>query len=293
MTVRKAVIPAAGFGTRFLPQAKSMPKEMLPIVDTPTIQFVVEEAVNSGIDDILIITGKGKRAVEEHFDRNVELELELESKNKKEQLREILRVSNLADIHFVRQKEMNGLGDAIRYAERHVGSEPFAVLLGDTIVDTPGKPMTRQLMDVYGRYEKTVIGLEEVPLDKVSRYGIAGGDRMDDRLLLIRELIEKPTPAKAPSNLAIAGRYILTAGIFEKIRKLQKDKRGEIQLTSALQLLLAEEPAYGLKFDGKRYDIGNKMDFLKTNVEFALKHREFGKEFLEFLVDTVKHAKRP
>ncbi|MBL8029273.1 MAG: UTP--glucose-1-phosphate uridylyltransferase GalU [Fibrobacteres bacterium] len=289
--IRKAVIPAAGFGTRFLPQAKAMPKEMLPIVDTPTIQLVVEEAVSSGIKDILIITGKGKRAVEEHFDGNFELETELEAKGKKDLLREMRRISSLADIHFIRQKEMNGLGDAISYAEQHVGNEPFAVLLGDTVIDAPGKPITRQLMDIYDHYDKTVIGLEEVPKEKVSRYGIVGGDKIRDGLVLIRELIEKPPVAKAPSNLAIAGRYILTPKIFEKIRKIKKDKRGEIQLTNAIQLLLEEEAAYGLRFDGKRYDIGNKLDFLKTNVEYGLRHKEFGVDFQNYLTDLVKSFK--
>ncbi len=289
--VRKAVIPAAGFGTRFLPQAKAMPKEMLPIVDTPTIQLVVEEAVSSGIKDILIITGRGKRAVEEHFDTNLELESDLEEKGKKELLREMRRISSLADIHFIRQKEMNGLGDAIRYAEQHVGREPFAVLLGDTVIDAPGKPITKQLMEVYDRYEKAVIGLEVVPESKVSRYGIVGGDKIKDGLLLIRELIEKPSVSKAPSNLAIAGRYILTPAIFDKIRKIQKDKRGEIQLTNAMQLLLKEEAAYGLRFDGKRYDIGNKLDFLKTNVEYGLRHAEFGADFKRYLLELIKTIK--
>jgi UTP--glucose-1-phosphate uridylyltransferase len=287
--IKKAVIPAAGFGTRFLPQTKAQPKEMLPIVDTPTIQFVVEEAVNSGITDILIITGKGKRALEEHFDRNFELEAELAAKNKKEELREMRRISNLANIYFVHQKELNGLGDAILYAERHVGGEPFAVLLGDTLIHTPDRPITRQLMDIYGRYEKTVIGLEEVPREKVSRYGIVGGEKINSDLLMIKELVEKPSPARAPSNLAISGRYILTPGIFDKIKKIRKDKGGEVQLTNALQLLLSEEAAYGLRFNGKRYDIGNKLDFLKTNVEFALRRKDFGQDFFRFLCEIVKN----
>jgi UTP--glucose-1-phosphate uridylyltransferase len=290
--IKKAVIPAAGFGTRFLPQTKAQPKEMLPIVDTPTIQFVVEEAVNSGIEDILIITGKGKRALEEHFDRNFELESELHIKNKKDQLKVIKRISHLADIHFIRQQELNGLGDAILYAERHVGNEPFAVLLGDTIIDTRQQPITRQLIEVYARYEKTVIGLEEVEKSKVSRYGIVGGDMLSKGLLVIKELIEKPTPAKAPSNLAIAGRYILTPGIFEKIKKVKKDKSGEIQLTNAIKLLLNEEAAYGLRFSGKRYDIGSKLDFLKTNVEYALKRKDFGKQFFVYLKEIVKSKRR-
>jgi UTP--glucose-1-phosphate uridylyltransferase len=291
--IKKAVIPAAGFGTRFLPQTKAQPKEMLPIVDTPTIQFVVEEAVNSGIEDILIITGKGKRALEEHFDRNFELESELADKSKKEELKEMQRISNLANIYFVRQKELNGLGDAILYAERHVGNEPFAVLLGDTIIDTPDKPITRQLMDIYQRYEKTVIGLEAVEKDKVSRYGIVGGERISDTLIMIKELVEKPAPAKAPSNLAIAGRYILTPGIFDKIKKIRRDKSGEIQLTNALQMLLSEEAAYGLRFNGKRFDIGNKLDFLKTNVEYALKRKDFGQEFYRYLCEIVKEKGAP
>jgi UTP--glucose-1-phosphate uridylyltransferase len=291
--IKKAVIPAAGFGTRFLPQTKSQPKEMLPIVDTPTIQLVVEEAVHSGIEDILIITGKGKRALEEHFDRNFELEEELEEKNKKELLNDMKRISDLADIHFVHQKELNGLGDAISYAERHVGDHPFAVLLGDTIIDSPGKPITQQLADVYTRFEKTVIALETVAPEKVSRYGIVGGDFVDDSVLMIRELVEKPSPAKAPSNLAIAGRYILTPSIFDHIRKVRKDKGGEIQLTNALALQLKEEAAYGLRFKGTRYDIGSKIDFLKTNVIYALKRKEFAADFYDFLTHIVKSTKRP
>jgi UTP--glucose-1-phosphate uridylyltransferase len=290
--IKKAVIPAAGFGTRFLPQTKAMPKEMLPIVDTPTIQLVVEEAVNSGIRDILIITGKGKRALEEHFDRNFELEAELAAKEKNEFLTEIQRVSGLAEIYYVRQKELNGLGDAISYAERHVGREPFAVLLGDTIIDTDDKPITQQLVDVYKRYETSVIGLEQVDPDKVSRYGIVGGEKLSQELIRINALVEKPSPAKAPSNLAIAGRYILTPAIFDRIRAVKRDKGGEIQLTNAIQLLLASEDVYGLKFNGKRYDIGNKLDFLKTNVEFALKRKDFGADFMKYLEELVGKRRR-
>lgn len=290
--IKKAVIPAAGFGTRFLPQTKAMPKEMLPIVDTPVIQLVVEEAVKSGIRDILIITGKGKRALEEHFDRNFELEAELAAKEKTEFLREIKRISSLAEIFYVRQKELNGLGDAILHAERHVGKEPFAVLLGDTIIDAGGKPMTGQLVDVYRRYRKAVIGLERVAPDKVSRYGIAGGDALGKDLIRIRELVEKPSPARAPGNLAIAGRYILTPEIFDEIRCVGKDRGGEIQLTDALQRLLLREPVYGLRFHGTRYDIGNKLDFLKTNVEFALKRKDFGNELMRYLEALLKKRRR-
>jgi len=290
--IRKAVIPAAGFGTRFLPPTKAMPKEMLPIVDTPVIQLVVEEAVKSGIRDILIITGKGKRALEEHFDRNVELEAELRAKEKTEFLREIRRISGLAEIFYVRQKELNGLGDAVLHAERHVGNEPFAVLLGDTIIDAGGRPMTEQLVRVFRRYGKSVIGLEKVAPDKVSRYGIAGGDRVEKDLIRIRALVEKPAPKKAPGDLAIAGRYVLTPDVFSRIRRVRRDRGGEIQLTNAIRMLMDAEPVYGLRFHGKRYDIGSKLDFLKTNVEFALKREDFGKEFRRYLAGLMNQRRR-
>ncbi|MBN2010746.1 UTP--glucose-1-phosphate uridylyltransferase GalU [candidate division KSB1 bacterium] len=284
--VHKAVIPAAGLGTRFLPSTKAQPKEMLPIIDTPTIQYVVQEAIDSGIDDILIISGKGKRAIEDHFDRNFELEMSLVNKEDKRLYNEVRRISDMANIHFIRQKELNGLGDAIYYARLHTGDEPFAVLLGDTIIDSV-IPVTQQLIDVYEQYRQTIIGVEQVPEDKVDRYGIVGGKRMSDRILEISELIEKPSVEESPSNLAIAGRYILTPEIFKAIEKTKRGKNNEVQLTDAMRILLRRESIFSCTIEGKRYDIGNKLDYLKTIVEFALKRKEFADPFSTFLKETV------
>ena len=284
--VRKAIIPAAGLGTRFLPATKAQPKEMLPIIDTPTIQYVVQEAVDSGIEDILIISGKGKRTIEDHFDRNFELESRLAEKEDESFYNEIIRIADMASIHFIRQKEMNGLGDAIYHARHHVGNEPFAVLLGDTVVSSV-IPVTQQLIDTYEQYRSTVIGVEEVPKDKVSRYGIAGGKKIDDRTIEVNELVEKPSPEQAPSNLAIAGRYILTPEIFTAIEQTPKGKGNEVQLTDALHLLMKKEMIVANTIEGKRYDIGNKLDFLKTTVEFALKRKEFAEPFYKFMKYTV------
>ena len=267
--IKKAVIPAAGFGTRFLPASKSQPKEMLPIVDTPAIQYVVEEAVASGITDILMIIGKGKRAIEEHFYRNFELEAELAAKGKEAELAAIRRISDMADVHFVWQKELNGLGDAISYARYHVGSEPFAVLLGDALVAAE-RPATQQLVDVFAAHERSVVSLEEVPMSQVSRYGVIDGERTGDRTYRIKDFIEKPSIEEAPSNLAIAGRYILTPDIFDCIDRTVRGKNNEIQLTDALRLLVKSEAIYGHRVDGRRYDIGNKLDFIRTNIVFAL-----------------------
>jgi UTP--glucose-1-phosphate uridylyltransferase len=283
--IKKAVIPAAGLGTRFLPVTKAQPKEMLPIIDTPTIQYVVQEAVDSGIEDILIISGKGKRSIEDHFDRNFELEAHLE--HKEEALyHEIRHLADMANIHFIRQKEMNGLGDAIYYARHHTGNEPFAVLLGDTIIDSV-IPVTQQLIDIYEQYHSTVVAVEEVPRDKVSRYGIVGGKAVSDKILELNNLVEKPPVDKAPSNLAIAGRYILTPEIYKAIEQTEKGKNNEIQLTDAFLHLLKRENIYSHTIEGTRYDIGNKLDFLKTTVEFALKRKEFSEPFLKFLKDKV------
>jgi len=280
--IRKAVIPAAGFGTRFLPATKSQPKEMLPIVDTPTIQHVVEEAVEAGVTDILMIIGKGKRAIEEHFDRNFELEAELQEQGKTELLKEIRRISDLANIHFVWQKELNGLGDAVACARDHVGREAFLLLLGDTLIRARTS-LCRQLMDLYGRYNESVVALEEVEPAKVESYGVIRGRPMGDNLFLIEDLVEKPKPAEAPSNLAIAARYAFTPEVFEYIARTPPGKNGEIQLTDAMRLMLRDRAMFGLRFDGTRYDIGNKLDFLKTNVEFGLAHPELGPEFRAFL----------
>ncbi len=280
--IRKAVIPAAGFGTRFLPASKSQPKEMLPIVDTPTIQYVVEEAAAAGITDILMIIGKGKRAIEEHFDRNFELEAELEAREKFPELEAVRRISDLADVHFVWQKTLNGLGDAVSYAQCHVGQEPFALLLGDTLVESSA-PVTRQLMEVFERYQESVVALEAVAPEKVSRYGIVAGAPLAGDLFLIEDFIEKPEPAEAPSNLAIAGRYILTPDIFGHIRRVQAGKNHEVQLTDAMRLMVKERAMYGLKFAGARYDIGNKLDFIKTNLVFGLKRDELRAELQAFI----------
>lgn len=285
--VRKAVIPAAGFGTRFLPATKAQPKEMLPIIDTPVIQYVVQEAVDSGIEDILIISGKGKRSIEDHFDRNFELETRIQEKEDEVLYTQLRHIENMANIHFVRQKELNGLGDAIYHARFHCGNEPFAVLLGDTILNSV-IPVTQQMIDAYEQYGQTVIAVETVPHDKVDRYGIVGGKNISEKLVQVDELIEKPEIDKAPSNLAIAGRYILTPEIFPALEKTPRGKGNEIQLTDALRIILKQEDITASIIEGKRYDIGNKLDFLKTTVEFALMRKEFAKDFEQFLKDLVK-----
>ena len=284
--VRKAVIPADGLGTRFLPATKAQSKEMLPIIVTPTIQYVVEEAIDAGIDDILIIIGKGKRAIEDHFDRNYDLELYLENKKKDDQYNEIRRIAEMANIHFIRQKEINGLGDAILYAQQHVGDEPFAVLLGDTIIDSV-IPVTQQLIDIYDQYRHTIVAVEAVPNENVSRFGIIGGKQISDVLWSINKLVEKPELDKTPSNLALAGRYILTPEIFKAIEDTPVDINQELQLTDALQIMVEQEDIYAYVIEGKRYDIGNKLDYLKTIVEFALKKDDLSKEFLKFLKEIV------
>lgn len=281
--IRKAVIPAAGFGTRFLPATKSQPKEMLPVVDTPTIQYVVHEAVASGIRDILMVIGKGKRAIEEHFDRNFELENELTAKGRQEELEAIRRISEMANIHFVWQKEMKGLGDAVLCARDHVGQEPFAVLLGDTIMDGRRKPVTAQLMEVFERYQESVVAVEEVERAKVSRYGVIKGTCVRDALYLVEDFVEKPAPQDAPSNLVIASRYILTPDIFGFLEKTKRGKNNEIQLTDALRMQVKARAAYALKFEGTRYDVGNKLDFIKTNVIFGLKHKDMSKDLKAFI----------
>jgi len=285
--IKKAVIPAAGLGTRFLPATKAQPKEMLPIIDTPTIQYVVQECVDSGIEDILIVSGKGKRSIEDHFDRNPELEARIQEQEDESLYHQLRHIEDMANIHFIRQKELNGLGDAIYHARFHCGNEPFAVLLGDTVINSI-IPVTQQLIDAYAQYRQCVIAVERVPRDKVSRYGIVGGTQLDDRIMQLSELVEKPERDKAPSNLAIAGRYILTPQIFPAIEQTQLGKSNEIQLTDALLLLLKQESIIASIIEGKRYDIGNKLDFLKTTVEFALRRREFAVQFEAFLRKTIK-----
>ncbi|MFZ1288776.1 MAG: UTP--glucose-1-phosphate uridylyltransferase GalU [Melioribacteraceae bacterium] len=287
--IKKAVIPAAGLGTRFLPATKAQPKEMLPIIDTPTIQYVVQEAVDSGIEDILIISGKGKRAIEDHFDRNFELELALEKKNE-QAYNEIRNISDIAKIHYIRQKELRGLGDAIYHAKHHVGNEPFAVLLGDTVISSI-IPVTQQLIDIYEQYKQIIIGVESVPKEKVHRYGIVGGKKINDSIYQLDEMIEKPNVDEAPSNLAVAGRYILTPEIFKALEETKAGKNDEIQLTDALRIFLSRGSVYSYTFEGKRYDIGDKLDYLKTTVEFGLKRKEFRKEFKKYLIEIINEEK--
>jgi UTP--glucose-1-phosphate uridylyltransferase len=285
--IKKAVIPAAGFGTRFLPATKSQPKEMLPIVDKPTIQYVVEEAVEAGITDILMIIGKGKRAIEEHFDRNMELEYQLEEKKQFELLEEVRSITNLADIHFIWQRELNGLGDAIRYAQHHVNNEPFAILLGDTLIESRYGSVTRQLIEVFDKYKGSVVALEEVEREVVSRYGIIGGSEVEENVFKVSDFIEKPSIEEAPSNLAIASRYIFTPKIFDYLKLVQPGKNNEIQLTDAMHLMLQDYNMYGLRFEGIRYDIGNKLDFLKTNVIYGSKREDLGADFIAWLKQFV------
>ncbi|MCI5737174.1 MAG: UTP--glucose-1-phosphate uridylyltransferase GalU [Methanobrevibacter ruminantium] len=279
----KAVIPAAGLGTRFLPATKAQPKEMLPVYDKPTIQYVIEESVNSGVDDILIVTGKGKRSIEDHFDRSFELEHHLKTKGKEEFLKEIEYISDLADIHFIRQKKQKGLGDAIYCAKKHVGNDPFVVMLGDTITkDTV--PCTKQLIDIHEKYGKSVIALEEVPDEKVERYGIIGGEEIEPNIYQIDKLVEKPPLRVAPSNLAIMGRYVLTPDIFDCIENVEPGYGGEIQLTDALSKL---DEIYGQVFKGQSYDIGNRIDWLKTSLRFALEDEKAKDEILNFIKNEI------
>lgn len=284
--IKKAIIPAAGFGSRFLPATKAQPKEMLPIIDTPTIQYVIEETVKSGISQVLVITGKGKQAIENHFDQSFELEKELERKHKKKQLEEIQKISSMAEIFYIRQKEMNGLGDAVRYARNFVGDDPFVVLLGDTIIKSD-TPCVRQLIDIYNQYKMPIIGVEEVPENKVDRYGIIEGTPVNDSVFKVSNLIEKPSPKEAPSRLAIGGRYILTSKIFDYIEQTKPGKGDEIQLTDALRDMAKQEEILAYKFEGKRYDIGNKLDYLITEVEFAVDREDLGYEFRKFLKEFV------
>jgi UTP--glucose-1-phosphate uridylyltransferase len=286
VTVRKAVIPAAGLGTRFLPATKAQPKEMLPVVDTPAIQYVVEEAVAAGIDDILIITGRNKRAIEDHFDRNVELELELEQKGKLEELADVRRLADLADIHYVRQGEPLGLGHAVSVARKHVGDEPFCVLLGDDVMDGAG--LLRSMIDVHARYDRSVVALMEVPDEEISLYGCAAAHPgPEDGLVLIDGLVEKPAVADAPSNLAIMGRYLFTPDIFDAIAEVAPGRGGEIQLTDAIALQLGEREVYGKTFTSGRFDTGNKLDYLKATVELALRRPDLGPPFRDWLVERV------
>lgn len=285
--IRKAVIPAAGLGTRFLPASKSQPKEMLPIVDTPTIQYVVEEAVSAGITDILMVIGKGKRAIEEHFDRNFELEEELESKARIEELQAMRRISSMAEVHFIWQKRANGLGDAVLCARRHVGREPFLLLLGDSLIQSD-EPVAGRLIELYEHYSESVVLLEEVEMSKVERYGVVAGKPVMEDLYLVTDLVEKPRRDEAPSNLSIAARYVFSPRIFDFLEQTPRGKNDEIQLTDAMKLMLKDSAMYGLLLNGRRHDIGNKLDFLKTNVIYGLARNDIGPEFREFIIETAK-----
>lgn len=290
MKVRKAIIPAAGLGTRFLPATKAQPKEMLPIVDKPTIQYIIEEAVASGIEEILIITGRNKRAIEDHFDKSVELELDLKSKHKDDLLQLVEDISNMAQIHYIRQKEPRGLGHAIYCAKTFVGDEPFAVMLGDDVVDND-VPCLKQMIEVFEEYKTTVLGVQPVPKCDVNKYGIVKGKFIEDGVYKVKDLVEKPDVDKAPSDIAILGRYIITPRIFEILEHTQPGKGGEIQLTDALKELLSLEAMYAYTFKGKRYDVGDKLGFLQATVEYALKRDDIKDEFLEYLRNTIINNK--
>ena len=293
MTVKKAIIPAAGLGTRFLPATKSQPKEMLPIVDKPTLQYIIEEAVASGIEEILIITGRNKKSIEDHFDKSVELELELEHKGKTELLEIVQNISNMINIHYIRQKEPKGLGDAVYCARHFIGDEPFAVMLGDDIVDN-NEPCLKQLMDAYDEYRTTILGVQKVAKEDTNKYGIIDAKFIEDRVYKVKDLVEKPDADKAPSNLAILGRYIITPEIFDILSDLPPGKGDEIQLTDALKELSKKEAMYAYDFEGKRYDVGDKLGFLEATVDFALKREELKDGFLDYLRKVCKkHDEEP
>ena len=282
MPITKAVIPAAGLGTRFLPATKAQPKEMLPIVDKPTIQYIIEEAVASGITDILIITGRNKRAIEDHFDRSIELVLELERKHKETLLKEIKAISQLVNIQYIRQQTPKGLGHAVLCAKNFVGNEPFAVLLGDDVVDSH-VPCLKQLMQVYERYNSTVLGVQQVAWEDVNKYGIVSGEVMEDGIHKVKTLFEKPDREIAPSNVAILGRYIITPDIFPILEKTEPGAGLEIQLTDALKELARHKAVYAYEFAGCRYDVGDKLGFLKATVEMALKRPDLHDDFSAYL----------
>lgn len=282
--VKKAVIPAAGLGTRFLPATKAQPKEMLPIVDKPTLQYIIEEAVASGVEEILIITGRNKKSIEDHFDKSVELELELENKGKTDLLEIVRGISNMVNIHYIRQKEPKGLGDAIYCARYFIGDEPFAIMLGDDMVDNgQGPPCLKQLIDAYETHNASILGVQEVDKENTDKYGIIDGQKLSDNIYKVKALVEKPDPDQAPSNVAILGRYIITPQIFDILGQIPPGKNGEIQLTDALEILKDKEDMYAYVFEGRRYDLGDKLGFLQATVDAALKKPELRDEFLRYL----------
>ena len=282
--VKKAVIPAAGLGTRFLPATKAQPKEMLPIVDKPTLQYIIEEAVASGVEEILIITGRNKKSIEDHFDKSVELELELENKGKTDLLEIVRGISNMVNIHYIRQKEPKGLGDAIYCARYFIGDEPFAIMLGDDMVDNgQGPPCLKQLIAAYEDHNASILGVQEVDKENTDKYGIIDGQKLSDNIYKVKALVEKPDPDQAPSNVAILGRYIITPQIFDILGQIPPGKNGEIQLTDALEILKDKEDMYAYVFEGRRYDLGDKLGFLQATVDAALKKPELRDEFLRYL----------
>ena len=287
--IRKAVIPAAGYGTRFLPATKATPKEMLPIVDKPTIQYIVEEALASGIEDILIVSGHGKRAIEDHFDSAPELEAQLKKKGKADLLKLVQETADI-NVHYIRQRYMRGLGDAILCAKAFMGDEPFAVLLGDDVVYHPEKPALQQLIDIYNETGGSVLGCQQVPEDKVSSYGIVSGEPAlgNDRLLRVNDMVEKPDVQEAPSRFAVLGRYIIKPEIFSILENTQPGKGGEIQLTDALKVLAKNDAVYAYDFEGQRYDLGDKLGFLKATVEFALRRDDLGAPFRAYLKEIAE-----
>ncbi|AKB76155.1 UTP--glucose-1-phosphate uridylyltransferase [Methanosarcina lacustris Z-7289] len=292
MKVKKAVLPAAGLGTRFLPATKSMPKEMLPIIDTPVIQYVVEEAIASGIEDIIIITGRGKRAIEDYFDDSPELEMHLAKKHQTDMLKLVRDISSLVDIHYIRQKEPNGLGDAVLRAEKHIGNEPFAVLLGDDII-VNDKPCTAQLIENFEKYGRSTIAVEEVPYEKLSSYGIIKGKPLDDSLYVLEDIVEKPSPEAAPSNIGAIGRYVFTPEIFDCIKEAGAGVGSEIQLTDGIRLLNRSQMIYACRFKGKRFDTGDRLGYVKSIVDFALKNENLRDDVLEYLREIMAVEKAP
>ena len=287
--VTKAVIPAAGLGTRFLPASKAQPKEMLPLVDKPAIQYVVEQAVDAGITDILIITGRGKRTLEDHFDRSFELEYHLEQSGKLDDLKLVREISDMAAVHYIRQKEPLGLGAAVAMAEPHVAGEPFAVLLGDDII--PSGNLLANMIDVYDRYGRSVIAGMEVPRSEIHLYGAISPEYVEENLARVVTIVEKPPTEKAPSNLAAIGRYVLTPEIFDALRETVPDAGGEVQLTDAINLLAQQQQVYAYVFEGVRYDIGKKLDYLRATVELAIDREDLGPEFRAILADLVQRKK--
>ncbi|MBY0159490.1 UTP--glucose-1-phosphate uridylyltransferase GalU [Cytobacillus firmus] len=290
MKIRKAIIPAAGLGTRFLPATKSQPKEMLPIVDKPTLQYIVEEAVESGIEEILIITGRNKSSIEDHFDKSLELELELEAKKKYELLNEVRSISEMINIHYIRQKEPKGLGHAVYCAKSFIGNEPFAVLLGDDIVYGK-KPCLKQLIEAYEVYKTTILGVQTVNTNEISKYGIIQGEYIKESIFKVNSLIEKPSIKNAPSNIAILGRYIITPTIFDILENAPPGLGGEIQLTDALKELSKAETLFAIAFEGTRYDVGDKLGFLQATIDFALRREDLREEFLSYLFKILKKEK--